>query len=166
MEIALMQYFNITKNLVVPNVTNMSGLVGFETDLLVLSKSGYATGVEIKVSKSDLKNDLKKRHIKSLNDNIRPWNKSAKEFYFEPYKYFYYAVPEYLLEDAKKQIPEFSGLLIARRSITSYGQPYISITPKKQSDELFRTKWTKDEQYKLARLGAMRILKYKYKLLK
>ena len=70
MEIALANYFNYRANIVVTNISWGMGL--HECDLLVLSKAGYLTEIEIKVSKSDLKNDVLKKHehknhkIKSL----------------------------------------------------------------------------------------------------
>ena len=155
MEIALMYYFGITKNLIIPNVTDQSGLVRFESDILVLSKSGYATCVEIKVSKADLKNDLKKTHIKNCNSSV------GFKRYFSNLKYFYYAVPKNLESEALNQIPSFAGLFV----IDKYkGRSKVKVVRKPEM--LFQTKWTDKMTYQLARLGALRILKYKSKLLK
>lgn len=167
MEIALMQFFGITKNIIVPNITHMSGLVGFESDLLVLSKSGYATCVEIKVSKGDLRNDLKKDHIKNLGCNWRSYNgNNGKNFYYKNLKYFIYAVPDYLGEEALKQIPDFCGLLVGK-TYEHEGRTLISFfnNKGKGASKIFNTKWTVDMQLKLATLGTMRILKYKRKLI-
>ena len=61
MEIALANFFNPRQNLIVPNV--WWGLdLNHECDLLVVSKSGFATEIEIKTSIQDLKKDLKKSH--------------------------------------------------------------------------------------------------------
>lgn len=58
MEIALMRELNIRKNIIVPNVSFGMYFKGYgalhECDLLCLSKSGYATEIEIKIIKSDL----------------------------------------------------------------------------------------------------------------
>lgn len=162
-----MNLYGITKNIIVPNVTILSGLVRFETDMLILSKSGYATAIEIKVSKADLKNDLKKNHIKRLNSNWRSsTGKKAEEFYYKNIKHFYYAVPECLADYAKTQIPDFCGLLVASKH-EFYDKERISFLNDfgKAPKLLFKTKWTIENQLKLARLGAMRILKYKNKLL-
>lgn len=53
-----------------------------ECDILSVSNSGYLTEFEIKISKSDLKNDLKKRH-----------HHNSKRL-----KYQYFAIPEKLKE--------------------------------------------------------------------
>ena len=167
MEIALMQHFGIRKNLIVPNVTDMSGLVSFETDILVLTKSGYATAIEIKVSKADLKNDLKKSHIKHLGTSWRSYqSKTAKQYYYQSLKHFFYAVPEHLAEYAKEQIPDFCGLLIAKQHGKLDGVPYISFINNlgHGADVLFKTKWTPEMHYDLARLGAMRIQGLKIKV--
>lgn len=167
MEIELMKHFDIRRNIIVPNVTDMSGLVGFETDLLVLSKSGYATAIEIKVSKSDLKNDLKKNHIQRISNGwISEYNgQTAKERYFKNIKWFYYAVPEYLQEEALKQIPDFCGLLVAREYKHSGINKVTFLNPNNRPAQIiYNKKWSLEMQLKLARLGTMRILKYKNKL--
>jgi hypothetical protein len=51
MEVELGRYFNYRQNIIVSNVS--WGLGIHECDLLIITKSGYATEVEIKVSLSD-----------------------------------------------------------------------------------------------------------------
>ena len=58
MEVILAQHFGIRETIVVPNVS--WGLINHEADLLVLKPSGWAEEVEIKISRSDLRRDLKK----------------------------------------------------------------------------------------------------------
>ncbi|MCH7826995.1 MAG: hypothetical protein IIC75_03305 [Bacteroidetes bacterium] len=158
MEILLMNYFDIRRNLIVPCVTDRSDLTFFEIDLLVLSESKYATGIEIKVSKSDLQNDLNKKHIKKINE-ILPTGGTYLHHYFKNLKYFYYAVPEELKEDTLNQIPGWAGLLIAKKYVDEY-----HITEIRKPKLLFNTKWTDEMRYQLARLGTMRILTLKEKL--
>lgn len=153
-----MQELNIRTNLIVCNVTPLSRLVEFETDLLSLSKGGYATGVEIKTSKSDLKNDLKKRQWKNLTKQYM--GKSVLERYFEPYKYFYYAVPEDLVEETEAQVPDWCG-------IYAIGKRVKEVRKAKQILPYDKTrKWTIEDRLALARLGAMRVLNMKKKELK
>ena len=59
-EVVVAQYFDPRRNVIVPNVWWGWGL-RHECDLVVMTKTGYAYEVEIKVSRSDLKADLKKR---------------------------------------------------------------------------------------------------------
>ena len=58
-EVAIMQHFDVRRNVIVPNVSWGIFRPGIgqlhEIDLLVLSGSNYATEVEIKVTKADLK---------------------------------------------------------------------------------------------------------------
>ena len=154
MEILLMNYFDIRRNLIVPCVSDWSQLTLFEIDLLVLSKSKYATAIEIKVNKSDLKNDLKKKHI----SNMKPIGEFYLERYYKNIKYFYYAVPEELEEAALLQIHNFSGLLVAKKC---NGKNRIIQVRKPKL--LFSNQWTDDMRYQLARLGTMRILGLKKK---
>ena len=85
-EVAIMTEFDFRQNLIVPNISNQMGLVAFETDMLVLTKSGYAHGFEIKVSKSDLKADFKKRH--HVNFNLEKNGKVGLERFYAKFKYW------------------------------------------------------------------------------
>jgi len=156
-EIHIMRTFDIRRNIIVPNVTDISGLLAFEADMIVLSQNGYATGFEIKFSKGDLKADLKKKHIKRLNE-FRLGAKTSLEFYFQKFKYFNYAVPIHLQDEALKQIPDFCGLWVLDK------QPYPAIpkfTEVREAKKLFDYKWSIEQQLSLARLGTMRILSLK-----
>jgi hypothetical protein len=149
-EIAIMRKFNFRQNLIVTGVTDMNFLVPFETDVLLLTKSGYAHGFEIKVSKSDLKADFKKKQHAQMD--VFKNGKSGFERYFGKFKYFSYAVPKELEEEALKQIPSFCGLYVC--SVTDYGVTYLieARSPKK----LFPYKWSDKMMFEVARLGAMR----------
>lgn len=106
-EVAIMTEFDFRQNLIVPNISNQMGLVAFETDMLVLTKSGYAHGFEIKVSKSDLKADFKKRH--HVNFNLEKNGKVGLERFYAKFKYFSYAVPEQLKDCALELVPDLSN---------------------------------------------------------
>lgn len=140
-EYELLKYFDFRKNIIVTNVTPLSSLVAFEVDMLILSKSRYATGVEIKITKQDLRNDLKKKHIATFN---KP---QARKHYFKKLKYFYYAVPKELEKEAIKQIPKAFGLIIIDEKITIVQKPSL----------LSNTKWDERSVLKLYRIGMMRI---------
>ena len=77
---------------------------GWESDILFLSKSGFWTEIEIKVSRSDFKADAKnkieKHKILSTKDN-----------HFKPNQFFY-AIPKGLV--LPDEIPEYAGLLEIR----------------------------------------------------
>lgn len=60
MEAHLSRHFDPRRNIIIPNASWGLGL--HECDLLVVSEAGYATEVEIKISKSDLRADVKKTH--------------------------------------------------------------------------------------------------------
>lgn len=162
-EIALMRHFNIRQNLIVPNVSDWSFLVKFEADLLVLTKSRYATAIEIKVSKSDLKNDLKKSHIKQIEGNYNTITPNMKKWY-GTLKHFYYAVPEKLKYEALSQIPSFCGLFVIEPIKTPSGIEYYDVEEIRSAKKLYNYKWTKKQQYDLARLGTMRICGLKEKI--
>lgn len=136
MEIALTSHFNpYTRNLVVPNV--YWGLFEHECDLLVLTEAGYAYEIEIKISKADLLKDRKKKHG-HRNNKI---------------KYLYFAIPEYLLE-FKEHIPERAGIIVVNPFADVVSQINNIIRKPKVNSKY---KFTPEERYQLARLGAIRI---------
>lgn len=94
-----------TQVAVVPNVS--WSMLPWEADLLVCSKAGFLTEVEIKVSMADWKADfLKKKFVR--------WNDSGSKLI----KYFYYAAPEKLAcRYVELQLPAGSGVI----SVTDTG---------------------------------------------
>lgn len=138
-EISLADYFGIRQNFIVPNVSY--GLNLHEVDLLVVSKSGYCTEVEIKISVQDLKADLKKEHGHRSNK----------------IKYFYFAVPEELKDKALDLIPERAGLIIVKaHTINIYEPTYCQIVKSPIVNNEARA-LTQEELVKLGHLSAMRM---------
>jgi len=155
MEIAVMQYFGVRQNIIVPNVyCSINGLY-YECDLVRLTNSNYATEIEIKVLKSDLKKDKEKWH--NHRSNL--------------FKYLYFAVPVELSEFALSEIPEKAGLLSIEKRKIQYSWerlPFaykVNEIKKPKKNKLSR-QWSDEERYKLLRLGTMRILGLKEKIIK
>jgi len=147
-ELAMMVHMGFRKNLIVPNVSwgmNLGGRVLHECDLLVLSKAGYATEVEIKVSKSDLIKDKDKLH-----NHEHPYIKNL-----------YFAVPERLKDVALDHIPERAGLYVVYKN--KWGSVYVGMEKKARS-RANAVKWSFEDRYNLARLGAIRIFGLKDKI--
>jgi hypothetical protein len=137
-EIAIARYFDTTKNIIVPNIS--WGMFPYELDLCILNcKSFYASEVEIKISKSDLKRDLKKHHNHDRNRNL--------------IKYLWFAIPEKLL-DCIEFVPDHAGILYVNKN----GRVYLK--REAVANSLAR-KWDVQNSYKLARLGTLRIWKLK-----
>ena len=158
-EVAAMSFLDYTANIVVPNVTNMMGLVGFEADVLSVTPSGYASCIELKISKGDLKNDLQKKHIKYLKGDgmfERYGNvHRTLDWFYGKLKYFYYGVPKELIEETERQVPDFCGII-------NLSTKRVYRSPKK----LFNYKWTEKERMELSRLGTMRISTLKRQLIR
>jgi hypothetical protein len=75
-------------------IPNLSwGLLPYEADFVVISKSGYLTEIEIKRSWEDFKADFKKKH-----------NHDAEQVY-----YFYYCVPVSIVSKVKEFLIEKYG---------------------------------------------------------
>lgn len=155
MECAIAQRFEPRRNLIVPNVS--WGLSIHECDMLVLSQANYATEVEIKISKADLKKDAEKWH--GHND------------YYNRIKSLFFAFPEHLwpkLQDCLDCIPERAGVLLVSRqpSTRRFGPLWRIDTEREPEINRQARKFTDDERYKLARLGALRIWRLKNRELK
>ena len=90
-------FFRSTPRFVLQNLY----VFGWESDVLFLSKSGYWTEIEIKVSRADFKADLKNKIEKHriLED---------EEYKYKPNQFFY-AVPKGLVRP--EEVPKYAGLL-------------------------------------------------------
>jgi len=153
-EIAVSEHFNPRLNIMVPNVSWGFGL--HECDMLVLTKSGHATEVEIKVSAADLKKDAKKWHGHA-SDKI---------------EFLYFAVPETLLK-YEAFIPSWAGILVVSeaeeiRYTSSYssGEPRRICRVHRLPQRRLTYKFSENEMYRIARLGTMRIWTLKQKIKK
>jgi len=149
MEEAISRLFGVRTNIIVPNLS--WGLPNMhECDVFVVKKSGYAVEVEIKRTKADLLADFKKKHDHS---DIR-------------IREFYYALPEKLLETCTELIPEHAGIIKCYKSPwKTRNQIYASIIRSSKIRKDAR-KLTQEEQFKVAKLGTMRIWSLKNKLIK
>jgi hypothetical protein len=143
--------FNPRVNLIVPNVS--WGLNLHECDLLVVTKSGYAYEVEIKISRADLKADMRKRHGHH--------SKLIRRLYF--------SIPRTLLHCIE--------FVPARAGIISVGDPEVWLS--KNDDDYFSCNIEREaeilpgapplsesERFQVARLGTMRIWSLKKKIVR
>jgi hypothetical protein len=149
-EIAAMEYFGVRQNLIVPNVhwgMSLGNKDLHECDLLVLTKAGYATEIEIKVSKYDLLKDKDKKH--KHNHNL--------------IRRLFFAVPEKLKVIALDNIPENAGLLTVSESIDIKGTYNVELIKSPKTNKC-AIKWVDKQRMKLAELGCMRLLGLKIKL--
>jgi len=153
-EIALMRWFSITAYSIIPNISfgmayNHKSL--HECDLLLLSKSGYATEIEIKISKGDIDNERKKKH-----NHQHPLIKRL-----------YFAVP-YTLVDYVMQsnyVPKDSGVISVEEIGYVYGKKKYKVRIVKEA--IVRkgcVKWDNKLRMNFYRLGVLRILGFKEKI--
>lgn len=141
MEVALSAFLDYRVNLIVPNVYWGMGI--HECDLLVVSKAGYLTEIEIKISRADLRADAKKWHGHE-SDRI---------------KRLFFALPDYL-EHCIDMVPERAGIILVRPKANVPGvYPYHPRCREIRSAIRNKdaTKISDADRYKIARLGALRI---------
>jgi hypothetical protein len=139
--IASSDLFNLRRNLVIPNVS--WGFLNHEADLLVVTKHGYLTEIEIKRSFADFKADFKKKiHHKD--------NKISK---------FYYAIPKGIVNKCKPLLEDVKCGIIYYTEDKA-----VVLVRDSPCTTLIRYKLSIDEKLKLAELGCMRVWKLKEKL--
>lgn len=129
-------------------ITNIKTVVKHECDVAVINKNDYLTGFELKVSKSDLLVDFKKKHTHIC----------------KKIKKFYYVLPKDL-ENCIDLIPGEFGVIIVTKG--SYIDDFCLKTPLEKTKYNCRIiresqvnksaeKITVDEYINLCRLASMR----------
>ena len=155
--LAKSEQFNYVKNIVAFNVNGIGSnlLICHECDMLILSKSGYLTEIEIKRSWSDFIADFSKKHSHENMGIIR---------------YFYYCVPECIVDKVYEKLKivdrSYSGIVTydedlkikVKGALIDNSYVVKQINP---SRKLFL-----EEQLQVARYGAMRSVLLKEKLIK
>lgn len=137
-ELAIAKKYGWRQNIIVPNVS--WGLLYHEADLLIMSKLGVLTEIEIKVSRLDL-----------IADSFKRQKHRSKII-----KYLYFAIPR-KLEKSISSIQENAGIYIVETNGNVKKERNATTNPDfiKLKDE---------QRYNLARLGAMRIWNLKQRL--
>ena len=138
--------FNKRQDIFVPNVSY--GLLNHEADLVVMTKSGYLSEIEIKRSWADFLADFKKPH----------------EHKDERVYRFYYAVPEKIAERVIEYVQDHQ--VPTDGVIVYYEDGKYSFTPGWKMGVYYShgRKLFMEEQLTIARLGCMRIWNLKQKI--
>ena len=103
----------------------------WESDVLKITKSGYAYEFEIKISRGDFKNDFKhkkKKHLLLENKE----NKAKMP------NYFYYVVPEDLITE--DEVPEYAGLIYVHATVIGNSRIYYHFQEVKTAPKLHDNK--------------------------
>lgn len=162
-EIALAKHkdFNFVRNIVAYNVNGESSKLPIfhECDMLVLNKSGYLTEIEIKRSWADFVADFKKDHGHDGRGLI---------------KYFYYCIPECLLERAYDKLESleinYTGIITYSEDLKINIRGYRYLDHNNNYRYICREQHPNrklfiEEQLQVARFGAMRSVMLKEKLI-
>ena len=136
MQCKIARWLGWRTHLIVPNVSWGLGL--HECDLLSVSRNGYATEIEIKVSVADLRKDKEKQHH----------HKDSR------IKYLYFAMPE-AMKGNECDVPDGAGIIYVREQ-NGWCHIERKATANKQAVAL-----TAAERLHLAELGTMRMWKLK-----
>lgn len=126
---------------------------GFEADVIEITKSGYATEYEVKISRSDFFNDGKKK-IGFYKGKVVNWNKFDMLQEGKRVNYFYYVVPKGLI--TVDEVPEFAGLIYVSISEVGYyirekgyySKPKLFTNTVKVAPKLTKEKFSADKLLK------------------
>ena len=128
--------FNTRRYFVIPNAWWGINL-DHEADLLAISGSGYAHEIEIKVSVSDMRADLKKYKHKTIYKS-------------KTIRAFWYAMPVSIYEKCIEIIPEIAGI------ITIDDNTHRNTVVRKPKINTLSAKLSTNNMLKLGNLMAMR----------
>jgi hypothetical protein len=148
--------------IIVPN----SCVFAWESDVISVNKTGFINEYEIKVSRADFKQDAKKdRAALLLNPVVRRelWSGDIHETTLERPNYFFYAVPEGLVQP--DEIPDYAGLIYVRRHVKGPQLYYAIASEVKPAKRLHREKITDKQRCQLARAITRRYWKQRLKAL-
>lgn len=124
----------------------------WESDTLLVTKSGYAYEIEIKISRADFRNDFKHKKNKHLFLERKAGDLGAVlDDRYRP-NYFYYAVPEGLI--SPDEVPDYAGLIYIH-PLSSW--PHFRVDNVKVATQLHKTKFDAE------RLGLMDKFYYNYR---
>lgn len=104
----------------------------WESDYLHVTKAGYSYEVEIKVTRSDFFNDVKKVEKHQILEGTYSLKRYEKQQPQRP-NYFYYAVPKDMVKP--EEMPSYAGLIYINRQV----YPYVEIVvtaPKIHGDKI------------------------------
>lgn len=149
MEISISKLYGIRQNIIVPNLS--WGFLSHEADLFIIKRSGFTTEIEIKRSLQDMKAEKNKKH--NHEDKKNRINE------------FYYAFPIELLEKCIQFVPDGVGIITCHKSNDNSFRPYARFVRKAVKIKNSR-KLTIEEQFTIARLGCLRIIPLKEKIVK
>ena len=138
-ELRIAQFFNFRKNIIVPKVS-WGYFATHEADLLICSKFGYLTEIEIKRSWSDFLADFKKNT--THNEGKVMWK--------------YFAVPVSICDNVKQYLTDNDFVDWGVISYTDGCYFKIERVPNNSTAHDKAKKLTAEEQLKIARLGCMR----------
>jgi hypothetical protein len=145
MQIALTQRGNLFDFLRYSSVPNVSyGLLHHgEADLICMSKSHVFHEVEIKVRKSDIRADFKKRY---RHDSVH-------------IKYAWFAVPENLEEFALSILPSRFGLVVVFEKTNRFSETklFTRIVRRPKKNEKWAASPSNETIIKFLRLGVLRM---------
>lgn len=130
--------------LVVPN----SCLFGWESDVVSVNRTGFISEFEIKVSRSDFKQDAKKERARLLVDPVERSALFGDRTHPRP-NYFFYAVPEGLIQP--EEVPDYAGLVYVCKRVEGHHLYYGTAREIKPAARLHREKISDWQRNQLCR---------------
>lgn len=137
--------------IIVPN----SCMFAWESDVVSVTRSGFTHEFEIKITRSDFKQDAKKERTRLLLD-------PTVTGYFHSHtvsrpNYFWYVTPEGMIAEA--EVPDYAGLIYAMEPVVGYHLYFNTTKEIKPAQRIHREKITDAARQQLARSMTVRYWK-------
>ncbi|MGL6119738.1 MAG: hypothetical protein ACRC0V_04465, partial [Fusobacteriaceae bacterium] len=151
-------YFHFCKKakLIALNLNYLPKVFSHEMDVLLISKSNYLTEIEIKISKSDLKVDFKKKHNHPIQLGNYRIDQNGEKVLTHPItiKQQYFAIPYYLM-DCIELIPQHFGVLIVKENgfIKEVRKPRVNKARTLTDEEVLHLATLQAKKYWYQRVG-------------
>lgn len=145
--------------LIVPN----SCLLGWESDVISVNRTGFIAEFEIKVTRSDFRADAKKAHRHLLIDPVQKSAWTDRTFTHPRPNYFYYVVPTGLV--TPDEVPDYAGLIYAEKRVEDCALFYGMTQEIKPAKRLHKDKISDSQRHQLCRALTGRYWRQRLKLL-
>jgi hypothetical protein len=114
-------------NYIFPNVF----INGFECDVIEITPAGYAYEYEVKLTVADFRKDIEKHYTKHPKEKVFKHDQMKNGHHLN---YFYYVVPEDLIQPA--DVPQHAGLIYLQGKYFRVIKPAPKLSKEKKGIEI------------------------------
>lgn len=142
-------------------VPNTAWLAGWESDLLLLHRSGWAWEIEIKVSVADFRREFKTKAAKHKTLRTGSYSQYAKGIRIQKY---FFAMPKSVYDKLDpSEFPDYAGIVVLDPANTDQWKRLIPSIVRRPKNLPGAEKATDAQRIRLLELAHSRLWAYAYK---